>query len=558
MGGSSGGQTTTQKSEPWEGQKPYTLEGYAEAQNLYNQGPAQYYPGSTVAGFGNETNNALNAITQQGMNGQQQRAGSQNALDQFSGGGLGDWGTVGGLRTLGGSNNWASNPVATRLGDMSMNGTNLAANANSRIGDLAATGGNVAGHSGYKLADLERTGGNVAGHSGYKLGDIERTGGNVAGYSRDTVGDLTSTGGGSNSQIRNDTYDLITGAAQNANPAYSTLGATANGNFVGANPYLDDTYARAAGSMTRQFAEGTSPGIDSAASRAGRYGSGMHANAKDAAGESFGRSLGDLATGIYGGAYGQERGNQLAAANSLGSLYQSGQGLRAQTAGQSASQASEDARLRLAATGQVSGDMAGDLSRRLQATGQVSNDMAGDASRRLAAVGQVSNDMAGDASRRLSASGQLTGAEGQDASNQLAANQQLGSAYESGASRQLDAMNSSNAAYNASRAQQLQGLGMQPAYQQMGYTDLNAASAAGAQRDQLSQQMINDQVARHDFGQNAGWQNLSRYLSSIQGGSPGASVTTTGGGGAYGGLSSLFAGLGGAGQLAMGTRGLLW
>jgi hypothetical protein len=481
-----GGQTSTSKSEPWDGQKPYVLEGYQGAEDLYKKGPAQYYQGNTVAGFGNESNNAMNAIYQQGMNGAQQRAGSQYALDQFSNGGLGDFGTVTQMRNLGANNNFANDPAVSRLADMSFNGPGTAANLNNRLGDITGNGGNVAA------------------------------------YTRGAVGDITQTGGGSNSQIRNDTYDLITGAAQNANPAFASLKAAANGNFIGANPYLDDTYARAAGGLTRQFREGVAPGLDSAAASHGRYGSGMHANVKDAAGESFGRSLGDLANTIYGGAYNQERQNQLSAANSLGSLYAQGQGLRASTAAQSADQASRDAQLRLAATGQISGDMSGDIARQLQAAGM------------------------------------LQSAEASDASQKLAANAQLSNAYNQGADRQLQSLNSANAAYNASRAQQLQALGMQPAYQQMGYTDLNNASAVGANRDQMAQQMLNADIARWDFNQNKDWQNLSRFVSSINGGSPNATTSVTTPANPYGGLASLFAGLGGAGQLAMGTKGLLW
>jgi hypothetical protein len=477
-----GGQTTTQKSEPWEGQKPYVLEGYKGAEDLYKKGPAQYYQGNTVAGFGNESNAAMNAIYNQGMSGAQQRAGSQYALDKFATGDLGDWGVMQQMRDLGASSGYGASPANQNLQGIAK-GTNLAANLNSRVGDITGTGGNVAG------------------------------------YSRNAVGDLTATGGGSNSQIRNDTYDLITGAAQNANPAFASLRAAANGNFVGANPYLDDTYARAASGLTRQFREGTTPSLDSAAASRGRYGSGMHKNVKDAAGESFGRTLGDLANTIYGGAYNQERQNQLSAANSLGSLYAQGQGLRASTAAQSADQASRDAQLRLAATGQISGDMSGDLARRLQAAQM------------------------------------QTGAEQSDIGNILAATAQQQNAYDTGANRQLQALTAADQAYLGNRSQQLQALGMQPAYQQMGYTDLNNASAVGANRDQMAQNLLNADIARWDFGQNADWQNLSRFLSAVQGGSPGATTSVTSPSNPYGGLASLFAGLGGLGT---GTRGLLW
>lgn len=42
-----GSQTTT--TEPWDQQKPYLLQGYQAAQNLYNSNTPSYYPGSTVA-----------------------------------------------------------------------------------------------------------------------------------------------------------------------------------------------------------------------------------------------------------------------------------------------------------------------------------------------------------------------------------------------------------------------------------------------------------------------------------------------------------------------------
>jgi hypothetical protein len=45
------GQTTsTQVSAPWSGQQPYLLQGFNQAQNLFNQGGPQYYPGQTYAG----------------------------------------------------------------------------------------------------------------------------------------------------------------------------------------------------------------------------------------------------------------------------------------------------------------------------------------------------------------------------------------------------------------------------------------------------------------------------------------------------------------------------
>jgi hypothetical protein len=47
--GGGGGTTQTQKSEPWAGQAPYLTNLYEQAQNLYEQGPQQFYPGRTYA-----------------------------------------------------------------------------------------------------------------------------------------------------------------------------------------------------------------------------------------------------------------------------------------------------------------------------------------------------------------------------------------------------------------------------------------------------------------------------------------------------------------------------
>ena len=43
--------TTTSTSEPWEGQKTYLKGGYDKARRLLEQGPADYYPDRTLAGF---------------------------------------------------------------------------------------------------------------------------------------------------------------------------------------------------------------------------------------------------------------------------------------------------------------------------------------------------------------------------------------------------------------------------------------------------------------------------------------------------------------------------
>jgi hypothetical protein len=84
---------------------------------------------------------------------------------------------------------------------------------------------------------------------------------------------------------------------------------TVQGGYLNSNPYLDATY--------KQAADQVGAGVDSRFSAAGRYGSGAHQGV-------LGKSLGDLATNIYGGNYQTERGRQLGAATGVPS-YQTAQ-----------------------------------------------------------------------------------------------------------------------------------------------------------------------------------------------------------------------------------------
>ena len=84
-------------------------------------------------------------------------------------------------------------------------------------------------------------------------------------------------------------------------PIQAEIAKTAAGGYLdpAANPYLQQAYQRAAGDVTSSLA--------SQFAKAGRYGSGAMT-------ETLGKSLGDIASQIYGGAYQQERARQLQAA----------------------------------------------------------------------------------------------------------------------------------------------------------------------------------------------------------------------------------------------------
>ena len=93
--------------------------------------------------------------------------------------------------------------------------------------------------------------------------------------------------------------------------AQSELTKTLRGDYLNNNPYIDATYNKAAKGVTQNYNEVVNPGIDSAFTKGGRFGSGAYAAARNSSDRSLGTSLSDLATNIYGQNYANERQNQV-------------------------------------------------------------------------------------------------------------------------------------------------------------------------------------------------------------------------------------------------------
>lgn len=119
----------------------------------------------------------------------------------------------------------------------------------------------------------------------------------------------------------------------NSNPVNSYLKGTASGAYLNSNPYIDATYNQAADSITRNYQQAVAPGTDSAFENAGRYGSGLHANAQEQDKNALGNSLANLGTQIYGGNYANERQNQISAAGTIGNAYAGERSLQQGAAG---------------------------------------------------------------------------------------------------------------------------------------------------------------------------------------------------------------------------------
>ena len=89
--------------------------------------------------------------------------------------------------------------------------------------------------------------------------------------------------------------------------ALSGLGQIAGGSFLGGSPYREAQIQAATRPLMQQFEQTTLPGIQSAFSRAGRYGSGAQERMLGAATEATGRAIGDVAAQVAAADYARER-----------------------------------------------------------------------------------------------------------------------------------------------------------------------------------------------------------------------------------------------------------
>lgn len=85
--------------------------------------------------------------------------------------------------------------------------------------------------------------------------------------------------------------------------------STLEGNYLNANPYLDANFKAGADNITQSYYDAIN-NVNSGASSAGRYGSGMQQFATNQANDTLASNLGDLYTQTYYNNYTNERGNQ--------------------------------------------------------------------------------------------------------------------------------------------------------------------------------------------------------------------------------------------------------
>lgn len=69
FGGGGTTQVVQSNQQPWSAQQPYLTTGFSEAQRLYNLGPYQFFPNSTVVPFSGQSEQALTGIENRALAG---------------------------------------------------------------------------------------------------------------------------------------------------------------------------------------------------------------------------------------------------------------------------------------------------------------------------------------------------------------------------------------------------------------------------------------------------------------------------------------------------------
>lgn len=293
--GGGGNQDVTQTSEPWAGLQPYILAMLDNAAGIYNSGGPQYYPDSQVVPFSPQSQLGMEMMQNRILQG----SPYQDAAGQFV------------LNTLAGNN---SNPALNYL-----QGLQGSAVTPTAVGDLpqmtAAQVRNVPDAQAAAVRDVQNM--NAA-----SVADVR----DMRAARVEDIGNMQAARIAPNQAV--DVGQGLTGLTRR------TLNDAMRGEYLNANPYLDQTFNRASDAVSRQWRESVMPGVNSTFSLAGRTGSGAHQNAVNLASEQLGDTLSDLGNQIYGQNYQSERERMMQAANSLGGFdtTEQGYGLQASTA----------------------------------------------------------------------------------------------------------------------------------------------------------------------------------------------------------------------------------
>lgn len=488
-GGGGGNQTTT--SSPWAGQQPYLTDLFSQAQNLWQTGSGQsYYPGQTVAPFSPQSQMYFDRATHRGMYGSPQEHQMGNYLSN----------------TMGQPNldpNMIVDPAQQAARgiqpgqEMLMQG--------GQVNPFMAQAANIYGGAGQPNQMAGSAANAMAGMTGYGgLGEASQYAG------APTPGALPASQQYAINQMG-------VGGAGN-----QQLAQTAQGGYLGSNPYLDQMFDTASGRAGEAFQEQTMPAIAAQFGAAGRTGSGLHQEMGQNAMRQFGRDLQGMAADIYSPAYESERNRMMQAA---GQGSQAGLGA-AQLGGSLYGQQNQAELGRLG--------LGSDLYLGERGLGQQGANMLGQLGYGYDQLGQQGGS--GLAQLGLGQAG-----------NMLSAGGQLGQLGLGG----LDPMMNM---YGQIGDNQFRAASMVPSYSGLEYANLDRLGSVGGQIEDQTGRLMDANFNRYMYEQGAPWNALQNYGNIVQG-MPGGYGTTTAPGGGGGSRWSQAAGGAMAGS-ALGPWGM--
>lgn len=260
---------------------------------------------------------------------------------------------------------------------------------------------------------------------------------------------------------------------QFGNMATGQLANIAGGGYLNSNPYQEQMIQAATRPLEQKFSQEVLPGISSLYSKSGRLGSGSMERALGTATEGYTRALGDVSSNLAGSQYQAER------------------------------------QLQQSALGQLAGVSAQDIATRLSGASSLEQAQRAATGQQAGIAGQLAGLSAQDIQTRLAGASGLQGAQSAALGTQLQAASGVGSTQAADLSRQLQASLSAPSIY-----------GQQ-------FLPSQALAQVGAQKEAISGQELQDQMARFQFGQQLPYQQLQGYLSSVYGSPMGGYGTQT-------------------------------
>lgn len=457
-----GGNSQTSSTTPWSGVQPYMRDVLGQAQGFFQRGTGQeFFPGDVVADLTPQQLQAFDMIGQRAVGGSPQEAGFGNYL-------------------------------TSTFGMPNVNPMDIASLQFGAAGGITP-GMQMLGQGGYNPytsigADMLQGFGGAPGFADYgsQVSGMLGGGPGLNDFGSQISGMLGASPGFADygAQVSN----MLGGVGQDQ------LQATARGDFLNGNPYLDSLYDNAARRVTDTFNEATMPAINSTFGAAGRSGSGIMGGVTAQAMDDLGENLSGLAADIYAPAYEAERARQLQASGQLAN-----QGLGAASLAGNLFQGGQQLDMNAA-------NLAGRLFDSSQQRG-------------LGAAGLAGSLFEGGQQRGLSAAqglGQLglgAGGLGLEAGRSMA---DLGLA----GTGQLGGL------FNDIGMQQFRAGSLVPSFSGLEYGNLDMLNNVGQQLQNQQQNEIAGDMQRFNFEQMAPWEALNRY-SNVVYGLPGGFGSTT-------------------------------